>query len=984
MSNDADGQILMDAIAREFNPDHAPARIVGAVSGRVIDAGGDPVDIATVVDVMVDERATAVRVAVRSSLARWDAEEAADWLDGTAPHTSDRRALVYSRLGIPADAFDPIDQEYPLQHGPTVIAAPQPWSPWYTADRRAQHDFYWAAYRRVLTAKGWDQPTISALDIATTAVASRLADPTRDEPYQSKGLVVGYVQSGKTANFTGVLAKAIDAGYRLIIVLTGTIELLRSQTQRRLDMELVGMQNIDEAEYANDEDWHAGRFVRHVVDPNHSNDVPAVRRLTGAVDDYKALAKGIGTLHYEFADHTRPLTDPRNLYGSNVRVAVVKKNSTVLKKLVGDVKKIPTPLDQIPTLIIDDEADQASVNTQNPKNFADGRIERTAINEQISLLLATLPRSQYIGYTATPFANVFVDPDDSVNVFPSDFIVSLDRPDEYMGGADFHDRDDDLGEGVPRTPANSNEKAYVRDLRAQSDEERDAERVRALDSYVLAGAIKLFRQAQGVAGDFRHHTMLVHESVKQAEHKALAADFESLWKKAGYSQPAGLDRLAELYEADFLPVSRGRAQPGLPVADTFEQLESFVGEACDRIGEGLSPVIVVNGEADKDYLQEPLNFQERSVWKILVGGTKLSRGFTVEGLTTTYYTRRTAQADTLMQMGRWFGFRPGYRDLVRLFIGREVPGPAGRIFDMYKAFEAIVDDEEEFREELARFKGTNEAGEPMITPRDVPPMVFQRLPWLRPTATNKMYNAELSYRSVGGQSFSFTMQGPRGDGTLNLKHFGLVQPLLNALDDEGLFEFIDKDGKSRSFLARYGIVEASTVLDVISGFEWDKNWDFEPHRAAFRSAMDRGVLEDLAVLLPMPKTKRRVTIGDYPVELPLVNRKRDETEYRTGFTGTAVRERDAIEHIAGNPEQLEKHSGGPLAARLRKSTRGGMILLFASDPKSDRHLKAPARGHVDPRDVATLFSYALPYLADPAPKVGFKVRKDGAGAIVDA
>ncbi len=116
-------------------------------------------------------------------------------------------------------------------------------------------------------------------------------------------------------------------------------------------------------------------------------------------------------------------------------------------------------------------------------------------------------------------------------------------------------------------------------------------------------------------------------------------------------------------------------------------------------------MIIVNGAADKDYVQEPLDFQERSVWKILVGGTKLSRGFTVEGLTTTYYTRRTAQADTLMQMGRWFGFRPGYRDLVRLFIGREVPGPGGTVVDMYAAFEAIVGDEEEFRDELRRFKG---------------------------------------------------------------------------------------------------------------------------------------------------------------------------------------------------------------------------------------------------------------------------------------
>ncbi|MDY6808084.1 MAG: Z1 domain-containing protein [Actinomycetota bacterium] len=974
-------QLLMDAIVREFSGDLAPARILGAVSGRVIDAGGDAVDIETIVDVMADDRATDVRTAVRSALTRWDAESDAAWTAGTDANTLERRTLICLRLGLPEAAAAPLTEQYPIGGAPTVIAAQQPWEPWYVPERRAQHDFYWAAYRRVLQRKGWSADTVDGLDIATTEVVRRLADPARDEPYQSKGLVVGYVQSGKTANFTGVVAKAVDAGYRLIIVLTGTIELLRGQTQRRLDMELIGTQNIDATEYEDDEDWIDGKFLTHVVDPNQTNEAPAVRRLTGVVDDYKALAKGIGALHYEYTDHNLPLWDSANLYASNVRVAVVKKNSTVLKKLVADVQKIPTALDQIPTLIIDDEADQASVNTQNPKKFVDGKIERTAINRQLSLLLEILPRSQYIGYTATPFANVFVDPDDSVNIFPSDFIVSLDRPAEYMGGADFHDREDDLGEGAEKTPDNSNERAFIRDLRAQCDADRDTERLLALDSFVLSGAIKLYRAERGARGDFRHHTMLVHESVKQSEHAALADDFEVLFRAVGYSQPAGLARLEELWENDYRPVSTSRAQPNLPRPENFWELEEFIGAAVDRIGSGLRPVIIVNGDADKEYLQEPLNFQAHPVWKILVGGTKLSRGFTVEGLTVTYYTRRTAQADTLMQMGRWFGFRPGYRDLVRLFIGRDVPGPGGQSFDMYRAFESIVDDEEDFRAELARFTGFNSEGEPMVTPRDVPPMVFQRLPWLKPTASNKMYNAVMTHRSVGGQSFSFTMQGPRGNGEGNARHFALVRPLLDGLDQTGEFGFLDKDGVVRTFEARYGIITASAVLDAIGSFTWDSNWDFTPHRDAFERAMEREALDDFAVLVPIPKTKRQALIDDHPVAWPVVNRKRGEVSHRTGFTGTAVRERDAIEHIAGNPEKLV---GGPLAQRLHQPTRGGMLLLFANDPKSQRHLQSQKRGKVDSRDIATLFSYALPYAAYPTPTVGFTVKESGAGAIVDA
>src|SRR5690606_2419189 len=124
---------------------------------------------------------------------------------------------------------------------------------------------------------------------------------------------------------------------------------------------------------------------------------------------------------------------------------------------------------------------------------------------------------------------------------------------------------------------------------------------------------------------------------------------------------------------------------------------------------GGDPVIVVNGDKDADY--EQVDFQKGRVWRILVGGTKLSRGFTVEGLTVTYYRRRALQADSLMQMGRWFGYRHGYRDLVRLFIARNAVGPRRKTFDLYEAFQAIVEDEEEFRAQLRTFSELDEQGE---------------------------------------------------------------------------------------------------------------------------------------------------------------------------------------------------------------------------------------------------------------------------------
>lgn len=699
-------------------------------------------------------------------LSKWDALPSPEWATNTAPYSQQRRDAILTALGFSAEAQDRINHAFQVNLSGAVVISGKPtdWDPWYDAETGRL--FYWDGYRGVLESKGWSPDAIAELSRTTDEVVKRLANPARDDPYQSKGLVVGHVQSGKTANFTGVIAKAIDAGYKLVIVLTGTIELLRGQTQRRLDMELIGEENIlggvprdnDEliasVDYIGDGDidWYEGKFVSYGKDPKELG-FPGIRRLTGARDDYKLLKAGLGYLDFRQTDHlvdpARPLYDPQNLYRPDIRVAVVKKNSTVLKKLVHDLQSTKTDLGEIPTLIIDDEADQASINTTRPKKNKEKRSEeekeRTAINRLIAQLLAELKRAQYVGYTATPFANVFVDPEDSEDIFPKDFIVSLEPPPGYMGGKEFHDLDldtqDDDGEpDEERTVANSNEKALIRSLLAAPDDPdaRDAEMLGALDAYVLAGAIKLHRaSALGNPKLFRHHTMLVHESVSTAEHAALANDIRRVWASAGYDLPMGLKRLQDLWVNDFQPVTAARALEE-PAISAFTELIPFIGHAVDKIQEGVNPVVIVNGIAEKDYLQADINFQAGDVWKILVGGTKLSRGFTVEGLTVSYYTRRTSAADTLMQMGRWFGYRPHYRDLVRLYIGRNVPGPRGTVIDLYKAFESIVRDEEDFREELRKFQGFDDDGRPRVRPMDVPPLVYQSLPYLKPTSSNRV------------------------------------------------------------------------------------------------------------------------------------------------------------------------------------------------------------------------------------------------------
>lgn len=937
---------------------------------------------------------------LRIQLMKWDADEQSDWGSETTAKSLERRHTIYSRLGFTDESFGLLDAEYPRDtSGSSVISVPLPWEPWYTGNRVTDHDFYWSAYSGVLEERWKGSDSIGKLDRATDEVIKRLADPERDAPYQSKGLVVGYVQSGKTANFAGVIAKAIDSGYRLIIVLTGTVEILRSQTQRRLDMELVGEENIRggidpedpeqmaTVDYAGqgDQDWFNGKFLKHGVNFAEQDNIPGINRLTSPNFDYKKLLLGLAALDFrqghEVAVKSKKLYDPANLYRTNVRFAVIKKNSGTLDKLVSDLKKIHTKLEEIPALIIDDEADQASVNTVNPdrkgKPKTTEEIERTAINKKISALLTLLPRCQYVGYTATPFANVFVDPDDSEDIFPRDFIVSLDRPDGYMGGSDFYDFGKDFSD-TEKTPATSNESAFIRDIESSDGVDRLKSLQRALDSFVLSGAIKLLRESLG-AVPFRHHTMLIHESVKTAEHAALRVEVQQLWHRSGYSSSKGLERLRELWIDDFQPVSAARASRDDYVPAEFEELKIFIGAAVDRISESNTPVLVVNGDTDID--QPQLDFQAANVWKILVGGTKLSRGFTVEGLTVSYYTRRTLQADTLMQMGRWFGFRPGYRDLVRLYVGRAVRS-GNKTYDLYEAFGAIIQDEEQFREELRIFSDLEDDGSPSITPIDVPPLVYQQLPWLKPTGANKMYNAELKFKGEGAKLVDFSMHDVRGKGEKNALNFSAVRPLLEGLQDSREFEYRETRADVihvGKFQAYQGVVSAEAMLEALNEFQWAPNWEFEPHAEFLKRAIKLGTLTDFAVLLPQLDDAVYRTIVGWDQSIPVIKRKRRQD--RPGFSGSSFRQRQAIEHIAGG----EKYGGGE-AEKLFSPTRGALLLSFAADPRtSDSNVGAsPAdlKPVVDPKDIATLFSYALPKAAAPGGRIGFAAKRKNGKLVV--
>ncbi|MFH9427355.1 Z1 domain-containing protein [Streptomyces sp. NPDC017615] len=849
--------------------------------------------------------------------------EDAPWTEDTAANTRERREIVLRMLDVEEATAEVLGSLFPVANLDEPIVIAEEWMPWYTGDIKHTQDFYWQHYSESLqTSPHWDPKAIMALDNATDRVVERLADPTAAKAYQAKGLVVGYVQSGKTANFTGVIAKAIDAGYRLIIVLSGTTELLRTQTQRRLDMELVGQENIlrgikpdddaalDATDYIGDDpDW--GRFVKHGVRPSDGGGSD-LYRLTKKSFDYKSLELGISALDFPKRERNLPFFHPVNLFAGDTRLAVVKKNSTVLKKLVADLNKITTRLEEVPTLIIDDESDQASVNTSRPKPLsAEEKKKRSAINHHIAELLKMLPRAQYVGYTATPFANVFIDPNDAKDIFPKDFLITLPPGPGYMGALDFHD----LNLDIPldeRTKQNSAEQAHVRIVNKDEDDQ-DSDLQRALDTYILTGAIKLYRETLGY-GPFRHHTMLYHVAMQKNAHREQRARINEMWDRSGYRSSSCFGRLRDLYEKDILPVTKrpgGSASPS-----TFNELIPFIGDTVNRVGRTGHPVLIVNSDKIEG---EELDFATtQHVWRVLVGGNKLARGFTVEGLTVSYYLRQSRQADTMMQMGRWFGYRAGYRDLVRLYTTQA----------LYDEFEEICQDEQFFRDELRQYAPLGVDGLPQITPSQIPPLVAQHHPKIKPTAANKMYNARVEQRRT-------PMKEPSGyplvSDDVSLKHnTEAFLPLLCSAVDHS--EMSDLDGHPVRFLSTQ--IANADLVRILGQLRWAKEESFRPDLNFLRQASpDR--------------------IADWHVVLPQL--KEEESEAIIAGVGPlSVHRRRVINgKLQAKSQSAHRSLVQPIAYRPG-STRGGMLLYPMVPRGVDREKNLSAS------DVIMAFTLFLP------------------------
>jgi hypothetical protein len=512
--------------------------------------------------------------------------------------------------------------------------------PWLNASKPSIVPHYWERFNQLLTNRGWPKQVTSTLDSVTDQLLDLLGNPALKERFNVRGLVVGDVQSGKTATYTALTCKAADAGYRLIILLTGTLENLRRQTQERLDEGFVGLDSSGELTTVK-----KNRAIGvGIINPKNPAGV-----FTSRLRDFnKNLVESLGF----------------TLDGFNVPILVViKKNKSILENLekwLAEYNAGPDGTISAPVLVIDDEADFASVNTRK-------RDESPAeINKRIRSLLAKFAHSSYVGFTATPFANVFIDPDTTDemvknDLFPRDFIYGLEPPSNYVGPQSV------FGESATQEALRSVDDADA----IFPDKHKSGLQISELPHslYEAAASFLIATTIRDLRGEGpTHRSMLVnvsHFTTVQDQITALLHSWLAQMQQdvRNYSQlgtseallNSGLAALHETWKREYAKTEF-----------TWEQIQA-------GLVDGVLPISVkaVNqhtGAASLDFRQH----QDHGLRVIVVGGNSLSRGLTLEGLTVSYFFRFTKMYDSLLQMGRWFGYRDGYADLCRIWLSDDV------------------------------------------------------------------------------------------------------------------------------------------------------------------------------------------------------------------------------------------------------------------------------------------------------------------------
>ncbi|GAA3951466.1 hypothetical protein GO495_12850 [Chitinophaga oryziterrae] len=683
---------------------------------------------------------------------------------------------------------------------------------WLTEERKKKLPLnYINRYLTYLSKIGRSDHIIEELSRASEAILGKLGDPQSSEAFYKKGLVVGSVQSGKTGNFNAVINRAVDAGYNLIIILSGIMEDLRIQTQLRLETDVIG-------------EGHQGikgvgkekRFGMQGL-----TDIPQVISITSHRSDFKKYLQDA------------------NFSLNHKNILVCKKNTGVLKNLLIWLSDLTEASAQhnIPLLIIDDEADNASLNNLGHK----GREYASTINGHIRAILGLFTRKTYLGYTGTPFANVLQDRNEEAiglwpisyklngeivnklfgqvdNIFPEDFIELLESPSNYIGAKQIFetltDSDfikiplvepvtdcaasfpskvvDDQGGTRPATLTEIEDGTGIRSPRKDDlfpsylpDSMKEA-----IECFILGIAIRLKRRPAmvGSALYMPHNTMLIHVSRfsdwQNRTRNLVNEEIEVIMDRINAELPTSPDSIYAKLEKTWnkyyaLIVANIRTYLPVGYADefldpvTFDEIKSLFPDAVKGI-----EVKAINN-ITKEKLVYNTDSSGNGKKYIAVGGNRLSRGFTLEGLTINYFIRDTNYADTLLQMGRWFGYRPGYIDCCKLFT----------TWDSIEKFDAATRTIEELEMEFKKMHRDGKTPEDFILRVRTHPGVLKIT---RPSILKNTVEVNWSYQDTLVQTTQFEMNASRINNS-----WSELKDLFRAnnwslLKDRG-FYFIDTD-----------------------------------------------------------------------------------------------------------------------------------------------------------------------------------------------
>ena len=721
--------------------------------------------------------------------------------------------------------------------------------PWLATRSESLDFFFWNRYKKYLEeVKCWNPRVIGNLGRVSDEIVDSLGAPAGDVPFQRRGLVLGDVQSGKTANYTAICNKAADTGYRVIIILTGTIENLRKQTQERLDAEFSGRKSqyfLDPKQEIENELVGVGRYGR-----DHE-----IATFTSVTKDFN-----INTL--QALDLSLRKVESPVLF-------VIKKNKSVLETLIRWLKKnnlVDGKVIDLPLLLIDDEADNASVNTKKQDE------DPTAINDAIRKLLKLFRKASYLGITATPYANIFIDPDTDTamhgdDLFPRDFIYSLTPPTNYIGAeslfgefAKFYDSlvELDSQEIMSFFPPDHTKDHVVDELPPSMKE--------AMAYFLLVNGIR------DVRGDnSAHRSMMIHVSrftnvqnqISDLAHGWIEDVRSDLQNFASLSEHESdkiknIAFLKEVWMMHNLAERAGSVVDPMPWHDFLSKI----------LFKAVSPIKVRTVNQKR---KAALNYQQQKtegLRVIAVGGNSLSRGLTLEGLCVSYFYRRTQMYDTLLQMGRWFGYRPGYDDLFKIWISREG-------IDWYGYITAAT---EELKLEIARMRDADQ------TPKEFGLKVRQDPNSLIVTARNKMRSATLVHRPITVSGRLLETPRLRADRASLRQNEEVFKDFVKVLPEIG--REVEREG-ARYFWEDVAKEEVERLIRGFKTHPWHLAFQGSALADFIRGCRDMG---DWDVVIPEGKANSiELDCGDEVIQIAPQSRIVKATKEQISISGTKVR-----------------------------------------------------------------------------------------------